>query len=89
MFTIKHVTTLGNEELHTTKACGCYPFPEPQPVTGAPPPNGGDWEPLTAKVWFERTPDEHRELLGGMVYVMNENGATVSKWDLGGWAAPA
>lgn len=95
MFTIKQITTLGNESLYLATEVGYFPYETSKPV---PAPEYAENVPLearvtygdlTGQVWYTTPHDnQYRELIGGTIYVMNDHGATVSKWDLGGWAKP-
>lgn len=83
MLTIKHQTPYGAEALYeATNVQFC-------PVEGArlDQPVGTSTSKLGA--FYFRRPDhsEHtlEELDDGMIYVMNDNGSTVGKYDLGGW----
>lgn len=86
MFTLKHITPDGNEALH--EAIGVLFIPIEAAGLGQP--------AYTAKhqlgsLWLTG-PDPNApisEIRDGRVYVMNETGATVANYDLGGWARPA
>jgi hypothetical protein len=86
MFTIRHMTPTGSEALHEAQSVSFTPI-EPAPL-GQP--------ALTAQhqlgsLWLT-PPDPNAplvELRDGQVYVMNETGSTVAKYDLGGWKYPS
>lgn len=90
MFTLKHTTPMGNDTL-ISAAEVCYsPHPEPKAL-----PCGDDeigkFGPVTGSVWYLRqfVPGESTiEIMNGIVYVMNDKGSTVAKYDLGGWSVP-
>lgn len=79
MFTLKHVSPMGNEMLIETDQVSYTPHAEPP----APEPGYG----LSAgNLWFKsRISDELVPIPTGSVYVMNEKGSTIAKYDLGGW----
>ena len=81
MLTIKHITSMGNEALYEATEASYSPHDEQS--------NNGHAS-LTGSVWYV-APNPNaplREIRGGLVYVMNENGSTVAKYDLGGWPPP-
>lgn len=82
MLTLKHCTPLGNESVIET------PEVTYSPKQDVAPPEPGR-TPLTGTVFYARlgAGGEFIELHDGTVYVMNENGRTVAKYDLGGWGA--
>lgn len=82
MFTIKHCTPLGNESVIETPEVTFSPYNEPRLQEG-------NRTPLTGSVWYVRASagGEHIELHSGVIYVMNDSGSTVAKYDLGGWGA--
>lgn len=84
MFSIKHITTLGNEAILSAEE-----------VTYTSTCTAGDTEhePFNGTVFYVPTEPKGADstilqLHGGTVYVMNRFGATVAKYDLGGWALP-
>jgi hypothetical protein len=84
MFTIKHITPMGNEAL--------YPAVEvTYSAYAAPMLNEPPFQALTGSVWYVPSLEPGQcsiELRSGTVYVMNDAGSTVAKYDLGGWAYP-
>lgn len=80
MLTIKHCTPLGNEAIYETPEATFSPY-------GSPTDTDHSTTPLTGSVWYVRTGagGELIELRSGTVYVMNDAGSTVAKYDLGGW----
>ncbi len=85
MFTIKHLDPLGNEALYSATEVTHSSYDIPKPYS--PTETGQAFSDLTGSVWYHRPNDnEFIELRSGMVYVMNEHGSTVAKYDLGGWA---
>lgn len=93
MFTIKHITPYGNEALHEALEVTYSPFHTPKPFQLSPdaPPDHAKMGDLVAAIFYRSTNPtaDLAELAGGTVYVMNETGATVAKYDLGGWAQPS
>jgi hypothetical protein len=75
MFTVKHISLTGSEEIHQSNACRFTP--ERHQLTSDQPPNS------PATVWIDTGP-----LTGGTVFVMNDAGKTVSRYDLGGSMVP-
>lgn len=73
MFTVKHVRFSGEEELHQTVTARYTPSNRNAKATEVPEPSE---TPET--LWIDSGP-----LTGGTVFVMNENGKTVSRYDLG------
>ncbi len=84
MFTIKHITPMGNEALHLAHEVHYTPAAEPRT-------QGPGFGALIGTVFYapDAKANHFLELHSGNVFVMNEGGATVSKWDLGGWAEPS
>lgn len=81
MFTLKHVTPYGNEAIYETEEIMYTPRAEHLPHTN---PALG---PSTGQLWYtSRSTGERVDLNDGNVYVMNDHGSTVGKYDLGGWA---
>lgn len=74
MFTVKQVTLAGYEFLWETPCVNLRPAFE-QRTSDRPP-------ALPAAVCLHG-PDGPIDITGGTVFVMNEAGATVSRWDLG------
>jgi hypothetical protein len=84
MFTIKHTTPMGNEALIETDEVSYCPHPEPQPH---PDTRLGH---TTGVLWYKSPVTGHLVPISeGMTYVMNDNGSTIAKYDLGGWAPPS
>lgn len=75
MFTVKHVHLDGSEELHRSTGVRFAPGSERRKCT---PVGGGETSPTPDTLWTDGGP-----LTGGTVFVMNENGKTVSRYDLG------
>jgi hypothetical protein len=67
MFTIKNVTTSGNEEL--------FSGTDPMYIAGA---LGGSAPYFT----YTDANDQMHQIIGGKIYVMNEIGRTVARYDL-------
>ena len=83
MLTIKHITPMGNEAVHETEAVSYTPAAH---VTGTRIGFGGS----TGTLWYQSTvTGQSVPISDGSVYVMNDSGSTVAKYDLGGWAEPA
>jgi hypothetical protein len=84
MFTIKHSTPMGNESLIETDEVSYTPNEKPLPH---PDSRLGD---TIGVLWYKsKISDQLVPISDGMTYVMNDKGATVAKYDLGGWAAPS
>lgn len=82
MLTIKHITPMGNETLYETPEVSYSAHPKPID-------RGLDFGPLTGSLWYTSVlTGQMVELRDGMIFVMNGNGSTVAKYDLGGWAGP-
>lgn len=77
MFTIKHVSVSGGETLYSTDEVTYSP--QQGSYVGSQL-AGRVYSPAT--VWY-RDAKDLKPLTGGTAYVMNDNGATVSKYDLG------
>lgn len=84
MFTIKHLTHDGNEALYEALMVSFMPAPT---AVGLDQPAGTSAHRLGTLAFSEPRQVGLNELRDGSVYVMNENGSTVSKYDLGGWYA--
>lgn len=80
MFTLKHVTPDGAEALIATTGVSYTPTKPAYDIEQA---NGRYWM-TTGTVWWENN-TELVPLRDGVVYVMNDSGATVSKYELGHW----
>lgn len=83
MFTIKHVTPDGNESVIETYEVSYAPLDEPRII---PKPDDRQWASTGVVWWRSKVTSELVAIRDGDVYVMNEHGATVSRWHLGGWA---
>jgi hypothetical protein len=84
MFTLKHITPLGNEALIESEDISYTPHAVPQPHPDR------RLSHMTGAVWYKSV--ETGSLVpinDGTVYVMNGHGSTIAKYDLGGWAAPS
>lgn len=82
MLTLKHITPMGNEAIYAAHSVSYTPHPEP---LEHPSPDHG---PLIGTLWYQDVPGAPMiELRDGTVYVMNDKGSTVGKYDLGGWFA--
>ena len=83
MFTIRHATPYGNETIIETDEISYCPHAEPEP-------RGSGFNSSTGTLWYQsHTTDQLVPIKDGQVYIMNEAGSTVAKYDLGGWAQPA
>jgi hypothetical protein len=76
MLTVKHIRFDGAEEIGTTSRVLFYPSDTMRMFPDAPNPH---LQGMVTLVSPNGTTDIH----GGIVYVMNESGKTVSKYDLG------
>lgn len=90
MFTIKHLTPMGNESLHTAVEVNYAPHVEPIQLP-CKDEDVGKYLPSIAALSFLRqfvAGEASICIMDGLVYVMNDKGATVAKYDLGGWPTP-
>lgn len=80
MLTIKNITPLGSELLVQAKDAHYSPGEA----------NGGreGYQPTIGSIWYGNEAGDWLQIRDGMVYVMNDKGSTVAKYDLGGWALP-
>lgn len=85
MFTIRHMTPAGNEALYEATEVSFTPTPQApldQPAYAAAHQLGTLW-------LISPDPKASRsEITDGRAYVMNDAGATVASYDLGGWLGP-
>lgn len=82
MFTLKHLTPSGNESLYEATEV----FFTPDESAGLAQPSGTATHSL-GTIGYQISPGAAVSgLADGYVYVMNEAGSTVAKYDLGGWA---
>lgn len=80
MFTIKHLTPFGNEGIF---AASDVAFSPTEGVTRPA------HQQQTGTLFYRASPgDTYNELRDGKAYVMNDGGATVAVYDMGGWATP-
>lgn len=84
MFTIKHLSPMGNEALYEAGMVSFLPAPT---AAGLDQPANTAQHQLGTLAFTEPGHTGMNELRDGNVYVMNENGSTVAKYDLGGWYA--
>lgn len=87
MLTMKHIDVWGKERILSVREVE-FKYAEqigPAAVVGFAPSNGH------VRLIFRPPVDGQMDefLYDGSVYVMNEAGKTISKYDLGGWAQPA
>lgn len=82
MFTIKHLSPHGNESLYEARIVSFLPAPT---AAGLDQPVNTATHQLGTLAFNEYDKIGLSELRDGSVYVMNENGSTVAKYDLGGW----
>lgn len=82
MFTIKHLSPHGNESLYEAREVIFLPAP---PSPGYSQPAGTSTVSLSNFQFKPADSNAFEELSDGTVYVMNDAGSTVSKYDLGGW----
>jgi len=71
MMTVKHITLSGEEFLYPTSEVNFTPAV----------PSLGDVDPAPT-VWVYGADDRARPLTGGTVYVMNDHGKTVCRYEL-------
>jgi hypothetical protein len=77
MLTVKHIAVSGEEMIYPTPRVNFVPSTAKEAASN------GD------SLWIYDETGRAHELYGGTVYVMNENGKTVSRYDLGGWVLPS
>lgn len=75
MLTVKHVLVSGEEFVYPTSVANFVPI-KANTIDCRPP-----------SLWIEPFGTRF-ELITGMAYVMNDQGRTVAKYDLGGWPEP-
>ena len=84
MLTIKHISLSGDEMLYLSPAANYTPERN-RPDSLAK--SNGPYSPAT--VWIDERNDGHRQpLTGGTVFVMNDKGSTVARYDLGASMVP-
>jgi hypothetical protein len=76
MFTIKHIRLSGEEDLYTSPTARYSPGID-NGTTGAP-----------ATVWYTKADGFEHPLTGGTVFVMNDAGKTVARYDIGASMVP-
>ena len=77
MLTVKHITLSGEEFLYSTTRANFVPA------------RAKDCAPANDSLWIYEGPDEsERELRSGTIFVMNERGSTVARYDLGASMVP-
>lgn len=80
MFTVKHISISGDEVLYAAEDVACRQCREPSSTAVG--------EPWRSVVTIKHRDHPHRDLHNGTVFIMNEAGATVSRWDLGASQVP-
>lgn len=82
MLTIKHVAISGDETVRQAMEVRLAhePIPQDDQLTSA--------DTHKARVYADLEDNATVQIESGTVYVMNDAGATVSKYDLGGWRGP-
>jgi len=81
MLTVKHIRLSGEEALYETPTARYTPGPDEQKA-GA----GSTNDPAT--VWITKRDGFDFPLTGGTVFVMNEAGKTVARYDIGASMVP-
>lgn len=81
MFTLKHLSPTGAEGLYEADEV----FFQPDESAGLAQPSGTAAHSLGIVSYKEAGGSTLQGLTGGYVYVMNEAGSTVAKYDLGLW----
>lgn len=77
MLTVKHITLSGEEFVYTTTHTNYVPA------------NAKNCAPASDSLWIYEGADERaRELCGGTIFVMNERGSTVARYDIGASMVP-
>lgn len=71
MLTVKHITLSGEEFVYPTPSVNFVPDRARSQASGSD------------SLWIYEPDGRPRELTGGTVFVMNERGKTVSRYDLG------
>lgn len=78
MFTLKHIRLSGDEDLYTSATVRYSPGDDVRAVPPSPP-----------TVWIEEKPGAPGiPLTGGTVFVMNDAGKTVARYDIGASMVP-
>lgn len=77
MLTVNHMTTSGEEFIYPTTH-----------INYVPERSGPQFAETPATVWHYDEEGRAYPLTGGKVFVMNDAGGTVAKYDLGGWSGP-
>lgn len=76
MMTVKHITLSGAETLFQTKQARFTPAKQ------------GESDVAPPTVWFEAENGAELPLTGGTVFVMNDSGKTVARYDIGASMIP-
>lgn len=80
MLTVKHIALSGEEFVYATSHVNFVPSGAKGEQSG--PPNKDS-------LWiYEGTDERPRELCGGTIFVMNERGSTVARYDIGASMVP-
>lgn len=79
MLTVKHIRLCGVEDIYETQECRYTPATNSQVLAAA----GQSQTDTPDTLWVDAGP-----LTGGTVFVMNEAGRTVSRYDLGASMVP-
>ena len=77
MLTVKHITLSGEEFVYATSHVNFVPA------------SAKNCAPAVDSLWIYDGADERaRELCGGTIFVMNERGSTVARYDIGASMVP-
>lgn len=81
MLTIKHITPMGNENVFEAHDVSYAPSPSNIALVGR--------HPSTGTLFYTTAPQSvSQEICDGTAYVMNDNGKTVARYEMGGWFKP-
>lgn len=87
MLTVKHIDVMGGESVFPAKDVRYTPNKFTMTGVTADGRRTGKVCP-DGQIHIDMEDGSIRHLIGGTIYVMNDKGATVAKYDMGGWAAP-
>lgn len=80
MMTVKHITISGEEFVYPTTHVNFVPGSVQDKEPGKPAPRDA--------VWYYNADGKASQLIGGTVFVMNDHGKTVARYDIGASTVP-
>ena len=89
MFTIRHISPNNHEALHEASAVSFSTDAQAAIDRTSSAAATATYDPGTVWVTPPNQMNPSYPITGGSVYVMNDAGATVAKYDLGGWPPPS